>query len=214
MYGDDGWQWCRIRGGPARGSWIQAQPRTHKFQIAGTYEPAIVQALGAHPVGSVAWDVGAHIGYFVLVAGRLGHHVVAVEPNPENVSRIRATLARNELEATVVEAAVGASAGVAYLNRAAESSMSRISSAGTPVEMTTLDALYEKAEDLPPAVVKIDVEGLEVDVLRGGARLVDEVRPAFVIELHDRAYRDPIARILDTYHLRYLPSGHLVARPR
>jgi FkbM family methyltransferase len=214
VYGDDAWQWCRIAGGPANTLWIQAQPRTHKFQIAGTYEPAIARELSHYPAGTVVWDIGAHIGYFVLVALRLGHHVVAVEPNPESAERIRATLTRNELDATIVEAALGASPGVAYLNRTTDSSMAQIASRGTAVSMTTLDTLYLRYVDAPPGVLKIDVEGYEIDVLKGGRRLLDEARPTLLIEVHSAADNDRIPKGLIGYDLQKLDSGHLLARPR
>jgi FkbM family methyltransferase len=212
IYRDDSWQWCRITGGVAEGLWIEAQPRTQKFLVAGAHEPAVERALVAHAAGGTIWDVGAHIGYFVLVSLRQGSTVLAIEPDPANAQRIRAALARNHLDATVVEVAVGAREGRAQLDVGAESSTSRISTRGTSVVMTTLDALYEQHG--AASLVKIDVEGLEGEVLQGAERLLTEAKPLLVIELHPWADKQQVFDRLVGYDLRELDGEHVLATPR
>jgi FkbM family methyltransferase len=213
LWRDDSWQWCRIESGPARDLWIQAQPRTQKFQVAGVYEPAVTRALAEHPAGTV-WDVGAHTGYFVLVALRQGSAVVAIEPDVENATRIRAALARNQLTATVVEAAAGESEGTAFLERAEKTSFNRISDRGTPVQVTTLDTLYARGISEPPTLVKIDVEGFEAEVLRGARRLLRQARPTLLIELHPWGDRQAALEELGDYAISPLADGHVLAVPR
>ena len=213
IWRDDSWQWRRIATGPAKGLWMQVQPRTQKFQVAGVYEPAVARTLDEQPRGTV-WDVGAHTGYFVLVALAAGHKVVAVEPDADNAARIHETLARNGLSATVIEAAAGEREGTALLETSDKTSFNRISECGTPVRLMTLDSLYSQDVSEPPTLVKIDVEGYEAEVLRGARRLLQEARPTLLIELHPWADRTTTLGELANYVVSPIADDHVLAVPR
>jgi hypothetical protein len=87
----------------------------------GTYEPALVRFLRDElRRGDVMVDVDAHIGVHALTAAarlrRLGGGaVVAFEPAHDSASKLRAAAARNRLQLTVVEVALGAEPGTADL---------------------------------------------------------------------------------------------------
>jgi hypothetical protein len=53
--------------------------------------------------------------------------------------------------------------------------------------VTTLDALWDRCGVPPVQVVKIDVEGYELEVLRGGRRLLTDARPDVLVETHQPA---------------------------
>jgi FkbM family methyltransferase len=214
IYRDDEWGWHRIEGGPAKGCWIAARPRTHKFALAGTYEPAVVRYLEEHAGGGVVWDVGAHTGYTTIVAARLGAAVVAVEAHPDNASRLRSAVARNGLgrHVVVLESALGSYSGVARLATSGDSgSTGRISAEGIEVPMTTLDELRDRYP--APTILKIDVEGFESEVLRGGGRLLSEDRPALLIELHPWADAHKVHDLLRHFRTAELDAAHVVAVP-
>ena len=83
----------KIGRGPARGRSIQVDMASDERRlIAGTYEPWIHSLLPQIlRDGMSMWDVGAHIGYYVITGCALsptGHHL-AVEPDPTNVERLR-----------------------------------------------------------------------------------------------------------------------------
>ena len=114
-------------------------------------------------------DVGAHVGLHTVSAARhlRGRgRVLAFEPNLSARVRLEENVAHNGCSNVVVEpVAVAEEEGFATL------------------ETTTLDAEVERLA-LRPAVVKIDVEGSEVDVVRGARRLLRR-RPALLIKLVD-----------------------------
>jgi FkbM family methyltransferase len=132
--------------------------------------------------GSLVFDIGANIGAFSEVYAQAGCNVVAVEPNPASAQRLR--LIADGLSVQVVQAAVGAECGLATLHLAdkleATSTLSEAFIARMErwderyrgnwrqqlvVPIITLDALITQFGE--PAYVKIDVEGYEMDVLRG-----------------------------------------------
>ncbi|MCA4902432.1 MAG: FkbM family methyltransferase [Rhodocyclaceae bacterium] len=133
--------------------------------------------------GDLAFDIGSHVGDRIACFRRLGCRVVAVEPQPMLVRVLRGLHGRDAAVA-LVDAAIGAAEGHLDLHlnlpnpTVATGSQAFIAAAdGAPrwegqrwtetvtVPVTTLDALI--ARHGLPAFVKIDVEGLELDVLQG-----------------------------------------------
>jgi FkbM family methyltransferase len=145
--------------------------------------------------GDVFYDVGANIGYFTIIGARLvgpSGRVVAVEPQPEALRRLRHNLALNGFDnVTVVEAAVADEESYADLVVSQEEILEEAALAGARapdlprirVRMTTLDQL--RAADLPaPTLVKLDIEGAEVRALNGMVETLRRDRPAIVCEVH------------------------------
>jgi FkbM family methyltransferase len=133
--------------------------------------------------GEIAFDVGANDGEWAAEMRRLGATVIAVEPQAECVAELRARFDRDQ-GVRVVDKAVGREEGEGVLqlattgsahasmsaewreNAVAHRGMAQEAWAGTErVKVTTLDALID--EFGVPAFCKIDVEGLEPDVLGG-----------------------------------------------
>jgi FkbM family methyltransferase len=144
---------------------------------------------------SVVWDIGANVGlYTEQILERGARHVVAFEPAPAAVSALQHRFACpscHERRVTIVPAALSDTSGTARFTANGSSATNRFASENADIA-NTVEVMVVRADEavatfrIPPAnVVKIDVEGFELEVLRGfGAQLgSDELRSIF-IEVH------------------------------
>lgn len=158
--------------------------------VDGEYEGGTVDLIRrASRAGWSFVDVGANLGDHSLPAAFVRtsrtQRFSAFEPDPRVIGVLRQNIERNGL-ASIVDTfpfALAARASVASLNTAADSDASYLTAAATPdtieIETRTLDAVL--GDDYPVNVVmKVDVEGAELDVLEG-ARGFLEHRPDAVL---------------------------------
>ncbi len=142
------------------------------------------------PTHGVFVDVGANIGNHSVFFGKfMADHVVAVEPSPVARACLEKNLRANDIggRSTVVACGVGAVAGraraVAPEEHPHNLGTTRLSDdRDGDIEVRTLDEVVAEHVPAPVSLVKIDVEGMELDVLRGASRLLEEQRPQIVIE--------------------------------
>ena len=123
-------------------------------------------------------DVGANIGsYTVLASGVCGAKTIAVEPVSVTAAGLQANVALNNLQSRVEisQKAIGNSCNTVYLSTTLDCTNHVVEkdSEGNveAVEQTTLDELLDKKA---PALIKIDVEGYECQVLDGAERTLSE----------------------------------------
>ena len=148
--------------------------------------------------GDIAIDVGANLGAFTVpLANMVGSTgaVIAFEPQRPMFQLLSANVALNEFENVFAyNQAVGGSPGevaVPRVNYGVEGNFGGISLAGEkewaslgPFEMVKrvlLDDYLPRLSDCP-SFVKVDVEGMEVDVLAGAVHLVERCRPVWHVE--------------------------------
>jgi FkbM family methyltransferase len=151
--------------------------------------------------GGVVYDVGAHVGFYTLLAsvlvGSTGR-VVAFEPFPRNLGYLRRHLELNRAEnVTVVEGAVCDHDGTVRLRDSLGSSQVHVDKRGTlPVRAIMLDGFVYQ-DHLPPAsVIKMDIEGSEAAALRGAMRLLKEKRPLLFLSTHGPEAHAECCRLL------------------
>jgi len=140
--------------------------------------------------GDVVVDVGAHIGRFSLAAARAGASVVAVEPNPETFRVLAANVGLNGFRnVRLVNAALGEREGEAELHVPlvyhGTASLRgdwerRFATRTVRVRVTTLDGLVEYLGLERIDWLLVDVEGYELEVLRGGLGALGRVQRAIV----------------------------------
>lgn len=132
-------------------------------------------------------DVGANVGEFVVSMAMRPEvaAVVAFEPIASLADAIERSLALNagtEQKVSVRRAAVSSRRGVVrFESRTTGRNGSGVSDSGDPVPCTTLDDEVQVAPGELPLVL-VDVEGHELDVLRGATRLLREHAPLMVLE--------------------------------
>lgn len=154
--------------------------------------------------GMVVWDVGANVGMFTIAAAqRAGHSgkVVAVEADMWLANLLRKSAASQPASSAriqVLPVAVSDSMGIASFNIANRSRASNFLNVSTGSTQTggiretvsvitvTLDWLLEQG-GTAPHVLKIDVEGAEIHVLRGAGRVLAEAQPVVLCEVFDRS---------------------------
>lgn len=186
--------------GPLRGAkWFPSAGGKLFRVLMGTYEreqTALFRAF-VRP-GDIVFDVGAHVGYYTLLAVRLvgpAGQVIAFEPEPRNAHFLEEHLRANRCtRATVYQCAVGDHQGNVRFKYGTGTGTGRVSVDGSlTVPMVSLDGFLEQ-RPVGCHVVKIDVEGGELAVLRGGERLFRTQRPVIFLSTHGpEVHRDCIA---------------------
>jgi FkbM family methyltransferase len=148
--------------------------------------------------GGVFYDIGANVGFFTVIGARLvgpDGLVYAFEPVPENAAYVRLNTRLNHFQNVILtEKAVSSASGTGELALAAYSGGAALTTAAKPPDATkVIDIELVSVDDLvfthgfrPPAVVKIDVEGAELDVLKGMSRILEEIRPILLYEIDDK----------------------------
>jgi len=219
--------WAQIEAGPAKGIWMELNPRTSQSYVRGEGEIPVQRVLAEGiKAGMVFYDLGANIGLFSLLAARLvgaSGKIFSFEPDANVAARLRQNIARNGFEnVAVVEAGVWSSSGDMNFVTADSSSpdhgLGRFATgdSGAAGSLTKCVALDDFIETAPaPDAIKCDVEGAEVEVFRGAERLLKVHRPWIVCEIHSPANEAALRTHLDGlgYHLETVDANHLLAIP-
>jgi FkbM family methyltransferase len=158
--------------------------------FSGSFEPRAERIMARHLApGMTAIDVGANIGYHTLrMARSVGPEgqVVAIEPGPRAVSRLRRNLALNTFSnVDVVVAALG-DHDAELVELHVQSSYPLSGSSGTEralVRVARLDGLVLERELRRVDLIKIDVDGQEAKVLRGAVETLERFHPVLFFEL-------------------------------
>ncbi|MFL5241321.1 MAG: FkbM family methyltransferase [Gemmataceae bacterium] len=168
--------------------------------------------------GMVFYDIGGHNGFFSLLAANLvgqDGKVLTFEPNPSNVEIIKTNLGLNEDLATVIQVhplAISKSSGTARFEGASRSSMGRIQSPSEPSSASVYEVQTISLDDFtashpPPDVIKMDIEGGEVDALVGMDNLLKRKRPVVVVEIHNKEAHDALLQFLQRQSYRASQVG-------
>ncbi len=171
-------------------------------KMADEYTPYYEKALVDFVVvrlgpGDVFVDIGAHVGYVGAFAATTGAAVFAIEVQRDLIPLIEQVASINAFE-LMRAMHVGASSapGLCMISRTSgqpgfylEGQLTRFiqdepsSVIDDFVPLITLDSLFAR-DRLVPTLIKVDVEGHEIDVLMGATDLIEQARTTFVVEFH------------------------------
>jgi len=173
--------------------------------------------------GEMVFDVGANVGFYSLfhAVDHRNTRVFAFEPEPESHGRLVENLAANNIENVEVhQVAVSDVPGTLWLSSSRMSLVTHVVEAGdegaVSVECTTLDRAVEANGILSIDSLKIDCEGHELPVLRGGLGRALPVTKRIALEYHSTDDRIEIINLLNHigFILKYeLNSTLFFARP-
>ncbi len=187
--------------------------------LFGIHEPGVQHAfeLLARP-GMMVYDVGANLGFYCVILARLvgdAGRVIAFEPLPENVRWIAhnaglngfaqvevrcEALGRNDSEAEFIVSAKPVWGKLVGIGPPPAGALARIN-----VALRSLDSLVGASTIVPPELMKIDVEGAEVEVLSGATETLRRFRPSLIIDLHGT--NAPVAASLQGLSYRSIVLG-------
>jgi FkbM family methyltransferase len=192
-----------------------ARQAVGQFIDAGFEKDTVSVISGLLTPGMTFIDVGAHVGYFALMAAEMvgkSGRVFAFEPEPSLAAVLRKNVDVNGFgrTVTVYESAVADSDSTGLLYVSDDGSMSQSLAwrpKGTrplPVKLVSLNSFWASVGRPTINVIKVDVEGAEVRVFRGMGRMAAaQDRLAMVFEFNPRlqeAAGVPVADLLQTVH--------------
>lgn len=177
-----------------------------------------------------AWDVGANVGLWTLFLAGMKpalEQIVCFEPDSTNLQYLRMNVDKNNLADRVEIRPIGLSSRAGEMTFFADTVTGAtgsleedqdftgtyygIARQRTSIVVRTIDDEIA-AGRAPPDLIKMDVEGHELDALRGGTRLFATRRPILLVEVMGdksqvtRLLRDWDYRLIDVVHRRWVPE--------
>lgn len=148
------------------------------------------------PKGGMAIDAGANVGvYSIALARRVGSagRVFAFEPFPENVSRLKGNLRLSDISnVDIFPLALGEDDGEISLHITEDTAFVTTGEVGPlstgeslQVPMSKLDTIWRQKGSPLVHLLKIDVEGAELSVLKGASGLLQTCQPILMVEAND-----------------------------
>jgi len=161
---------------------------------------------------NVVFDIGANVGFYTLLAssivGNKGH-VYAFEPSPKNIQYLDKHLKINNVSnVSIIEAACANCSGDSLFDESDARSVGHLSPKGKlRVETVSLDSL-----NIPkPDILKIDIEGGEIDCLKGSIRLLSEHKPIIFLATHGFDIKTKCLEILIKHNYEIYMIGKDIA---
>jgi FkbM family methyltransferase len=199
----------RITVGPAAGLLIDVGGSHVTYAIGNAEEPVQQALVDELRPGMSVLDIGGNIGFMALLAARLvgpEGNVTVLEPVPGNTEIVRGNAARNgfdHVRVLPIAASDEDGRGRMYVSRV--SAFSRLTTTNVPtgadheidVEVARVDTLIDNGVIPVPDLVKVDVEGAEIDVVNGMRETLARHRPLVILEVHDtnRDYAELMAQL-------------------
>jgi FkbM family methyltransferase len=160
--------------------------------------------------GHLFVDVGANVGSYTIWAADLGAEVIALEPAEDTFALLMDNIGLNGYQVDAIQAAAGAACGTARFTNGRDSVNHLDPLGSVQTRVVTIDSLIG---DRSVEGMKVDVEGFEIDVLRGSERALSEHRIGLIqLEWNSASLeaagidRQPVADLLASH-------GYTLFRP-
>ncbi len=182
-----------IAGSSVHGCWL------------GSYEfekqQLFVKVLESLEANSTIFDVGANVGFYSMLSATVlpSSNVYAFEPLPRNIDFLRRHIALNKFEnIKLIPSAVGSVKGTALFDDSTNPSMGALSPDGkTQVEVVCVDDLLSSGFIRVPDLIKMDIEGGEIEALKGMQNMLKNQPPkAIFLSTHGSEIHDTCCKIL------------------
>jgi FkbM family methyltransferase len=199
----------RIRGGALAGRVIYTSWHDYPGAIRGDTEAPLLAWFARHVKPGETWlDIGAHYGYTsIALSERVGNtgRVIAFEPVAATAGCIGRTRELNKLrQLQVVPFGLSSEPGIRpcrlpVYRGMADSTLAR-HGLDPPMFLGSFDDLWDSLSENDPRVdgAKIDVQGMELNVLLGMTGMLRRSHPRLVIEFHAGVDRAPVLDLLES----------------
>lgn len=200
----------RIIGGPLSGSFIVTSWYDYPAAILGNTEQSLLSWFAANVKTGETWlDIGAHYGYTALALCKLvgeSGRVFAFEPMLNTAGCICRTRSLNNLtQMTVIPLALGSRAELGVdsmlsVRGMIDSTLQDGDGFKESFMISKLDWLWQTISGPDESVhgIKIDVQGMEIDVLEGMTDLLKRKRPKLLVELHAGVSRSHFLEVIES----------------
>lgn len=176
------------------------------LQRLGESRPDVQLARSLCDPNRVSLDIGADVGEFTIAMLTASRSVIAFEPRPAQARDLAAMFSAVGAAVRIEAVALSDEPGITPM-RVLESDPGRstidtdntlndVDDAGNPVQ--TINVPVRRLDDLnldDVGLVKVDVEGHELAVLRGAAETLTRNRPAILVEAEERHHPNAVAAI-------------------
>jgi FkbM family methyltransferase len=185
-------------GSPATVFGYEEDEYYRQAEINGANNPMLSRALSMLPADSLVIDGGANIGLTTIAALREApriQRVIAVEPSPKALACLKQTIAANNMadRVTIISEALSSEKGTIRFAEHEFLAGSHLIDgearydSETTVQVTTLDALVDDLGLTRMDLIKLDLEGFELDALKGAQKTISRFSPVFVAEFNSFA---------------------------
>jgi FkbM family methyltransferase len=197
----------RIQRGSLRGAWICTSWHDYPGAILGTTEAPLLAWFAQHVGFGETWlDIGAHYGYTSIALSRLvgkSGRVFAFEPVGATACIARTRESNHMSQLTIVPLGLSADPAIRSHSIPISRGMADCTAQTATQERirtVSLDSLWESLSEGTAAIhgIKVDVQGMEGEVLAGMQNLLCRWRPKLIVEFHRGVDRGRIVDLIES----------------
>ena len=166
--------------------------RTHNLMNEEKVIEKILQETGTE---DIFYDIGANTGIYSCYVGKKSNNLVyCYEPFPKNIESLEKNLEINDINSKILEVALmNENSNIKIDTKSGEAGEGKVQvskDGKLRVRSWKGDDLIREENLKKPTIMKIDVEGAELEVLRGLEKTITESNPKIFIEIHKKELRD------------------------